>query len=63
MFEVGTVIRTADPVPETGAYGRRFPIIYEEDDSPNSTGPIAYRDTREDAQKLADALNKALTAK
>jgi hypothetical protein len=61
MFEVVAVQRTPEVDPETGTYGRRFPVVYEEDDSPNSTGPIAYRDTRDDAGKLAAALSKVLT--
>lgn len=59
MFVVAPVARKVDPE-NPGQYGRHFPVVFEDDEQPNSTGPIAHRDTREDAQKLADALNKAM---
>lgn len=38
-----------------------FPVVVE-DDQGHVTGPVAVRDTRVQAQTLADALNAALTA-
>lgn len=59
MFVVAPVTRKVLP-DNPNEYGRHFPIVFEDDELPHSSAPIVHRDTREDAQKLADALNKAL---
>jgi hypothetical protein len=61
MFVVATVQRNETiPAGPDGQHARQFPVVFEDDELPHATGAIAYRDTREAAQKLADALNKAL---
>lgn len=53
VFVVTTARRTADVVD--------FPVVTE-DERGHVSAPVAVRDTRAAAQKLADALNKALAA-
>jgi hypothetical protein len=59
MFVVAPVTRTPEPDAD-GVYGRLYLIHYEDEEHPVALGPIAQRDTREAAETLADALNKAL---
>lgn len=60
MFVVATVARKTVPGGENRPTDRHFPIVFEDDETPNCSSPIAHRDTRGEAQKLADALNKVL---
>ena len=63
MFEVAPVVRKELPesTPQQPKYGRTFQVVFEDDENPISMGPIAHRDTREEAELLADALSKVLT--
>lgn len=60
MFVVATVERK--PAGTPGEHEPHWPVVFEHDQNPVSTFPIAYRDSRELADKLAAALNKALTS-
>lgn len=59
MFVAAIVVRTH--VPGSDEVTLSYPVVLENDEGYVSA-PIAQRDSREAAQKLADALNAAMTA-
>lgn len=57
-FVVAPANRTR--VPDSTDAVISFPVVVEDAGTGHVSGPVAHRDTREAAQKLADALNAAL---
>lgn len=61
MFVVGVVQRTPDKS-DASKFDLSWPVVVEDEDQGFVGGQVATRASREDAQKLADDLNKVLTA-
>lgn len=60
MFVVGPMSRVLEQKPNEA--DKFWPVIFEDVSTGRNSGVIAKKDSREAAQSLADALNKALNA-
>lgn len=58
MFVVGPVSRTHDP--EKDSWTLFWPVVFEDTDRGYPTEPVITRPSRDEAQAVADALNKTL---
>jgi hypothetical protein len=61
MFVVGTVQRTP-AAKDASKFDLDWPVLYEDEEQGFVGGQVATRASRATAQKLADDLNKVLTA-
>ena len=60
MFVVAPIQRKHNP--DGQGWDSVYSVVFEDTAQASTTGPIANRESREAAQKLADALNKALNS-
>lgn len=60
MFVVAPLTQRHNPTDNTTIKG--YPVVFEDLENGYATSPVAFEETRETAQKRADALNKALGA-
>lgn len=58
MFVVSPLMQKHNPADNTTA--RVYPVVFEDAEQGYSTPPVAYEESRDAAQKRADALNRAL---
>ncbi|ORV92813.1 hypothetical protein AWC11_07365 [Mycobacterium interjectum] len=58
MFIVAPLTQRHNPTDNTNTKG--YPVVYEDLENGYATSPVAFEETRDAAQKRADALNKAL---
>lgn len=60
MFVVAPIIQVA--VPPGATPGKHYPVVFEDVESGYAHPAVAYRDSREAAGAVADALNAALAS-
>jgi hypothetical protein len=60
MFVVGTVSRAVPDRTKPGEFRVNWPVLFENTQTGMAGSPVCLKPSREDAQRVADALNAAL---
>jgi hypothetical protein len=63
MFVVGTVSRAVPDRTTPGEFRVHWPVVFENTQTGMAGSPVVLKASREDAEKVADALNAALETK
>jgi hypothetical protein len=62
MFVVGTVSRSTPDRTKPGEFQVRWPVVFENTQTGMAGSPVCLKASRDDAERVADALNAALGA-